>query len=469
MGQTKPTENFRDKISTVDEKGKRIWVFAKKPFGKWFNKRQVFSYSLLLFLFSAPFISVDGEPMLLLNLLERKFIIFGKIFWPQDFYIFAIAMLTGLVFIVLFTLVFGRLFCGWICPQTIFMEFVFRRIEYWIEGDWTHQKRLEKQPWNREKIIKKASKHALFFFIAFLVANIFLSYIIGYKEVFDIISDNPLNHFGGLIAILVFSFLFYGVFAFMREQVCTTICPYGRLQSVLLDQNSMVITYDYVRGEKRSKFRKNEDREAEGKGDCIDCNQCVNVCPTGIDIRNGTQLECVNCTACIDACDHIMESIEKPKGLIRYASDESIKTGIAFEFSKKAKAYSIVLVLLLGLLITLIASRSDFDMTVKRTAGSKLFHKMEGNKIGNIYSMNIINKTNKDLPLEFRLLEGEGEIKIISESRILPKQDMYKSSFLLIMEGDNIKGLKTYFKLGVYSNGKLIDKTNVTFIGPAYN
>ncbi|MGB1039510.1 MAG: cytochrome c oxidase accessory protein CcoG [Flavobacteriales bacterium] len=468
MAQIKPSDNFRDKISTVDEKGKRVWVFAKKPFGKWFNKRQVVSYSLLLFLFSAPFITINGEPLLMFNIIERKFVIFGKIFWPQDFYIFAIASLTFLVFIVLFTLVFGRIFCGWFCPQTIFMEFVFRRIEYWIEGDWTHQKRLERQPWNREKIIKKSLKHSIFFLIAFLVANIFLSYIIGYKELFKIITDNPLNHIGGLIAIVVFSFLFYGVFAFMREQVCTTICPYGRLQGVLLDPDSMVITYDYVRGENRSKFRKNEDRAAEGKGDCIDCNQCVNVCPTGIDIRNGTQLECVNCTACIDACDHIMESIEKPKGLIRYASDASIKTGITFKFSKKAKAYTAVLVILLGVLTTLIISRSDFSLTVQRTAGSKLFHEMEDNKIGNLYTMNVLNKTNSEMPLEFKLIEGDGEIKIISDSRLLPKQGNYKSSFIIMMNEDNIENIKTYFKIGVYSNGKLIDKTNVTFIGPSF-
>lgn len=468
MAQIKPSNNFRDKISTVDEKGKRVWVFAKKPIGAWFNKRKIVSYSLLLFLLFAPFISIDGEPLLMFNIIERKFIIFGKIFWPQDFYIFAIAMLTGLVFIVLFTLVFGRIFCGWFCPQTIFMEFVFRRIEYWIEGDWTHQKRLEKQPWNREKIIKKTLKHVIFFVIAFLVANVFLSYIIGYKELLKIITDNPLNHIGGLIAIIVFSFLFYGVFAFMREQVCTTICPYGRLQGVLLDPDSMVITYDYVRGENRSKFRKNEDRKAEGKGDCIDCNQCVHVCPTGIDIRNGTQLECVNCTACIDACDHIMESIHKPKGLIRYASDKSIKTGIKFRFSKKAKAYSVVLVLLLGLLTTLIVSRSDFSVSVKRSAGNQLFHQLEGEKIGNMYTLTVLNKTNKEMPLEFKLLEGKGEIKVISDSRTLPKQDRYKSSFLLIMKEADVINEKTFFKIGVYSNGELIDKTNVTFIGPAF-
>lgn len=465
MEPNEEQKTFRDKISTVDEKGKRVWVFAKKPFGQWFNKRQFVSYSLLLFLLSAPFITINGEPLLMFNIIERRFVIFGKIFWPQDFYIFAIAMLTGLVFIILFTLVFGRIFCGWICPQTIFMEFVFRRIEYLIEGDWTHQKKLEKAPWNREKIIKKTVKHILFWLVAFVVANVFLSYIIGYKELFKIITDNPANHIGGLIAILIFSFLFYGVFAFMREQVCTTICPYGRLQGVLLDQDSMVISYDYVRGENRGKIKKDEDREAVGKGDCIDCKQCVNVCPTGIDIRNGTQLECVNCTACIDACDHIMEGIKKPKGLIRYASDHSIKTGIPFVFTKKAKAYTVVLFLLIGLLGTLIFTRSDFDLTTKRTQG-KLFYEMEDGKISNMYTMHIINKTNKDLPIEFKVLEGKGEIKVVSESRTLKKQGSYESSFLIIMKEADIDALKTNFKIGVYSEGELIDKAKVTFVGP---
>lgn len=466
MAEEKDKPGFRDRISTVDEKGKRVWVFAKKPFGDWFNKRKIVSYSLLLFLLLAPFITIDGEPLFMFNVIERKFVIFGKIFWPQDFYIFAIAMLTGLVFIILFTLVFGRIFCGWFCPQTIFMEFVFRRIEYWIEGDWTHQKRLEKAPWNREKIFKKTIKHILFWLVAFVVANVFLSYIIGYKELLKIVTDNPLDHLGGLTAIIVFSFIFYGVFSFLREQVCTTICPYGRLQGVLLDKDSMVISYDYIRGENRAKFKKTEDRESQGKGDCIDCHQCVNVCPTGIDIRNGTQLECVNCTACIDACDHIMEGIKKPKGLIRYASDHSIKTGVPFVFSKKAKAYSFVLMILVGLLTVLIITRSDFAVTTKRTQGSKLFHEMDKGRISNIYTMNIINKTNKDLPLEFKVLEGKGVIQIVSESRILKKQNAYKTSFLIIMNEEDIEGLKTNFKIGVYSNGELIDKTGVTFVGP---
>jgi len=464
--QRPPTDDFRDRIATVNAEGKRKWVFAKKPLGKWFNKRKIVSYSLLIFLLTAPFISINGEPLLLFNIIEKRFVIFGKIFWPQDFYIFAIGMLTALVFIIVFTLVYGRIFCGWFCPQTIFMEFVFRRVEYWIEGDWNHQKKLERAPWDSKKIFKKVLKHIIFWLIAFVIANVFLSYIIGYKEVFKIVTDNPLNHIGGLIAIVVFSFLFYGVFAFMREQVCTTICPYGRLQGVLLDKDSMVITYDYNRGEGRAKFRKNEDREAEGKGDCIDCNQCVNVCPTGIDIRNGTQLECVNCTACIDECDHIMERIGKPKGLIRFASDHSIKTGVDFVFSKKAKAYSVVLFILVALLTTLVVTRSDYPLSVKKTSSGSLYSEMPGGKIGNIYTLTVINKTSYDAPVEFKLLEGKGKLQIISESRTLKKQEAYKSSFLIIMDEDDITKLKTYFKIGVFVNGELIDEAKLTFVGP---
>ncbi len=466
MSNNKEDIDFRDRIATIDAKGKRKWVFAKKPGGKWFNKRQFVSYSLLAFLVLAPFVKIGGEPMLMFNIFERKFVIFGKIFLAQDFYIFAVAMLTGVVFVIVFTLIFGRIFCGWICPQTIFMEFVFRRIEYLIEGDWTHQKKLAKAKWTTEKIVKKSVKHSLFFLLSFFVANIFLAYVIGSEELFSIIFDNPANHIGGLISIIIFSFVFYGVFAFMREQVCTTICPYGRLQGVLLDEHSMVITYDYERGENRGKLKRNENREEEGKGDCIDCNQCVNVCPTGIDIRNGTQLECVNCTACIDACNTIMEGIKKPKGLIRYASEHSIKNKIDFILTRKAKAYSVVLIMLVSVLTTLIITRSDFNVTAKRTQGSALFHEMEGGKISNLYSLSVINKTNKDLPINFKILEGDAEIKIISDARTLPKQGRFESSFILIMDEDNIEKLKTYFTIGVFSNGELIDKTEVTFIGP---
>lgn len=458
-------EGFRDSISTVDDSGKRVWIFPKKPKGAFFNKRKIVSYALLLLLFAGPYITINGEPMILLNVLERKFVFFGQIFWPQDLHIFALAMIIGIVFVTLFTVVFGRFFCGWVCPQTIFMEMVFRRIEYWIEGDWNHQKKLRKAPWNREKIVKKFSKHFLFWMISFLIANTFLAYVIGYRELFSIIGDNPKEHIGGLIAIVIFTTIFYLVFAKMREQVCTVVCPYGRLQGVLLDDRSLAVAYDYVRGENRGKFKKNEDRAEIGKGDCIDCNQCVHVCPTGIDIRNGTQLECVNCTACIDACDHIMEGVGLEKGLIRYASKEGIENKTRFKFTKRVKAYSAVLLLLIGILVALLVSRSDFEATVLRTRGT-LFQELEDNKISNIYDFTLVNKTNRAFPVEIKLLEGKGEVELIGKAIKLKEQGEAKGKFMILIDRKQLNSRKTELVVGIYSNGELVDKVKTSFIAP---
>ena len=256
------------------------------------------------------------------------------------------------------------------------MEMVFRRIEYWIEGDWKHQQKLDAAPWNAEKIRKKVLKHTIFWLISFLIANTFLAYIVGSEELWRIQTGNFSEHVGGFISIVIFTTVFYLVFSRLREQVCTTICPYGRLQGVLLDPNSMVVAYDHKRGEGekgRGKFRKKEDRAALGKGDCIDCNQCVNVCPTGIDIRHGTQLECVNCTACIDECDHMMGAVGLEKGLIRFVSENGIKNGTRFQWTRRVKAYTALLIALMGVLVTLLITRSDFQATILRQRGCLLY------------------------------------------------------------------------------------------------
>jgi cytochrome c oxidase accessory protein FixG len=457
-------ETFRDTISTVDEKGKRIWVFPKKPKGWFYDKRKQLSYLLLLILFGLPYLKINGEPIVLFNVLERKFVFFGQIFLPQDMYIFAIAMITFIIFIALFTIVFGRLFCGWVCPQTIFMEMVFRRIEYWIEGDWTHQKKLNNQKWDAEKIRKKTIKHVLFWFISFFIANTFLMYIIGYEQLFEIISLGPAKSVGGFIAIIIFTFVFYGVFAFMREQVCTTVCPYGRLQGVLLDQNSLVVAYDSVRGEGRGKFKKNEDRASEGKGDCIDCNQCVNVCPTGIDIRHGTQLECVNCTACIDACDSMMEAVDLPKGLIKIASEEGIKHNQPFIWTTRIKVYVTILVFLMGLLTTLIVTRSNLETNISRTRGT-LFQKYDDTHFSNIYDLTITNKTSQTRDLTIKLIEGPGKVELIGKALHLDEQAELNTKFIIIINKEDLES-NIDMVIGIYENEELIKKINTSFLGP---
>lgn len=461
-------QSFRDSIGTVDEEGKRKWVYPKKPKGPFYRARTWVSVFLLALLFAGPFLRINGQPVLLLNVLERKFVIFGQVFWPQDFYIFVLIMLVGVLFIVLFTVIFGRLFCGWICPQTIFMEMVFRKVEYWIEGDFKHQKRLNDGPWNAEKIRKKVLKHGIFFLISFIISNTFLAYIIGSEALIDIITDNPINHLGGLLSILIFTGVFYWVFSWFREQVCIVACPYGRLQSVMLDRNSIVVAYDYIRGEIRGKFKKNENRDEVGKGDCIDCHQCVDVCPTGIDIRNGTQLECVNCTACIDACDHMMESVGLPKGLIRYDSEEGIVNKSAKKFTPRSIGYTIVLVLIMGLVSFLLISRTDVDASILKTPGQQ-YQKRDNYEVSNLYNYKIINKTFEDIPAEIRLMEGEGRVQHIGQEQnlVIPAESIAEGTFFLIRKMDEIENRSTKIKLGIYNNeGELLDEVKTSFAAP---
>jgi cytochrome c oxidase accessory protein FixG len=347
---------------------------------------------------------------------------------------------------------------------------VFRRIEYWIEGDRSHQKKLNAQSWDGEKIRKKLFKHTLFWIISFLIANTFLAYLIGYERLWAIILDNPANHIGGLLALSVFTTVFYLVFAQMREQVCIAICPYGRLQGVLLDRKSLVVAYDYVRGEKeagRAKFRKNEDRAELGKGDCIDCSQCVDVCPTGIDIRHGTQLECVNCTACMDACDFMMEKVGLEPKLIRYDSEEGIKNKVPFSWTNRIKAYTAVLVLLIGILSTLVITRSDFEAKLLRTRGT-MFQDMGDGTYSNLYDMYLLNKTTEDMVLEFKLLEGEGEIKLIAGEGFLSSQGELDQKVMIIMNKDMIDSRKVPITIGVYGDGELRKKLKTTFLGPSF-
>lgn len=461
-----PDGSFRDTIATIDKEGHRSWIYPKKPSGAFFKARTIVSIVLLVFLFTGPFLRINGEPLLLLNILKRKFVLFGQVFWPQDFYLFGIAMITMLVFVILFTVIYGRVFCGWICPQTIFMEMIFRKIEHLIEGDWIQQKSLDKAPWTASKISKKTLKHIIFYSISFIIANTFLAYIVGSEELIKIITDPVADHIGGLIAIMVFSAVFYFVFAKFREQVCIVVCPYGRLQGVLLDRNSIVVAYDHFRGELRSKFSKAENRAEVGKGDCIDCHHCVDVCPTGIDIRNGTQLECVNCTACIDACNNIMHTVGLKPGLIRYASEAEIADKKPFQFTNRLKAYSAVLIILVVFMSTLLITRSDISATLLRTPGM-LYQEQEGGKISNLYNFKIINKTNREIPLRMVPLDPGIEIKLVGSPTILiDEQGVAEGALFIFANKSDLKKMKSKYTIGIYSGDELLYKAKTTFIGP---
>ncbi|RAI86052.1 cytochrome c oxidase accessory protein CcoG [Algoriphagus yeomjeoni] len=458
-------ETFRDSLATVLDDGKRNWVYPKKVKGFFYKYRTYVSWVLLGILFAGPFIKVDGRPWLLFNIFERKFIIFGAVFWPQDTYLLIFLLLIFFVFVILFTVAFGRVWCGWACPQTLFMEMVFRKIEYLIEGDANQQRALNAQPWNQEKIVKKSIKISVFAFISLLIGHLVMAYLIGIEAVLDIVSSPPTAHMAGFIGLIAFSGIFMFVFTWFREQACLVVCPYGRLQGVMLDNNSINVMYDYVRGEPRAPIRKNAAENVD-KGDCVDCSLCVQVCPTGIDIRNGIQMECVNCTACIDACDEVMVKVDRPKGLIRYASENSIKQGFQKLLTGRVKSYIVVLVLLLTVFVSLIATRDDISATITRFPGMT-YQEREDGMVTNLYQITLINKTFEPQEVELKSLAEGMNVEIVgAQHLVLEAQSKFEGRFFLVRNQNEVKVNQEKVELALFHKGEEIDQIETNFTAP---
>ena len=458
-------DSFRDALASVQDDGKRNWVYPKKVKGLFYKYRSYLSWVLLAILFAGPFIQVGGRPYMLFNIFERKFIIFGAAFWPQDTHLLIFLLLIFFVFIILFTVVFGRVWCGWACPQTLFMEMVFRKIEYLIEGDANQQRALNEQPWNTEKVIKKGIKLSVFVVISLMIGHLVMAYLIGVDQVIEIVSQPPSANMAGFVGLIAFSGIFMFVFSWFREQACIVVCPYGRLQGVLLDDNSINVMYDYVRGEPRGPIKKNPT-ENLGKGDCVDCNLCVQVCPTGIDIRNGTQMECVNCTACIDACDDVMLKVDRPKGLIRYASENSIKEGFQKLVTGRVKGYSIVLVLLVVAFVSLIVTREDLQGTITRFPGMT-FQAREDGTVSNLYQITLINKTFEPQKVELQALADGMKVEIIGAKEwILEPQTKFEGRFFLVRNQAEVQVNQEKVKVALIHNQEEIDRIKTNFMAP---
>ena len=446
---------------------KRQWIYPLIRKGQLYKYRSLLSYFYLILFFAGPFLSISGQPVLLLNIIDRQFIILGQVFWPQDIFLFVLATLTFIVCIVLFTIAFGRLFCGWICPQTIFMEMVFRKIEVLIEGNAPAQKKLSASPLTAEKIMRKGSKHLAFLLISFLIANTFLAYIIGRGPLLKIITEPLTQHISGFVSICIFTLVFYLVYSQVRELVCTVICPYGRLQGVLIDQDTLVVAYNEPRGEPRRKI-KHSDHAEENSGDCIDCGLCVSVCPTGIDIRSGTQLECINCTACIDVCNQVMKKIDRKPDLIGFFSEKGIHQQLKPSFTGRMSGYTAIIIVLIALLSYFTFSRTDMDFTVMRSPGM-LYQEQPMGMVSNIYNAEIINKSDKTREITIQPVDRAVKITYIQSPGKVAGSSAVKTVFFLLIHSKDIHAVKTEVTLKLLFDKRVMKTIHTTFIGPITN
>jgi cytochrome c oxidase accessory protein FixG len=460
-------QTFRDELASIERDGRRRWIYARQPSGRLYTARTIVSWFLLAFLLLAPFVRFRGQPLVLVNVLERQFVFFGVMFWPQDFYLVVLIALAVLVTLALSTVAVGRVWCGWLCPQTIFLEMLFRKLEYWLDGSAAQQLRRDRGPWNRERITHWIRKHVIFFALSFGLANVFLAWVIGDEELWRIVTDPPQEHVGGLTAITIFSLIFFAVFARFREQACVLACPYGRVMSSLIDPGTITVTYDRVRGEPRGKRRKDPGGSDPRQGDCIDCHQCVTICPTGIDIRNGIQLECVNCTACIDACNDVMRRLNQPEGLIRLTSHEAMESARPAGFSWRVKAYAAVWLVLVAAVATLLLTRRDVDVLVLRQPGTLFTTTSEG-RIANFYTLQAFNRTSRPVRFSLEVIAPRGAaIRQLGTLGAVGPHALLEGRFLVEAVPAALTGPSTPVRIAVRSDGASVDTIETRLLGPS--
>ena len=384
--------------------------------GRFFRARTWLSWLLLAVMFAGPFIRINGNPLLLINIVERKFVILGQIFWPQDMILFAVALLVFVTGIIVFTAAYGRLWCGWTCPQTVLMEMVFRKIEYLIEGDSHQQRALDKAPWTAGKLVKKAGKHAIFFGLSFIIGNTLLAYIIGTEQLFQIMTDPPAKHLEGLTAMILFTLVFYAIFARFREQACTFICPYGRLQSTLLDENSIVVAYDYKRGEQRGPLHRGQSFEQRaGRRRAATASPAGNAwwsAPPALTSATAPRWSACIAPRALTPATRVMDKIGRPRGLIRYASLNGIERGERLKVTPRLIGYTVVLLALGVVLAFLLFTRSDVQATLLRAQGA-LFQKMPDGRYSNLYTVRVVNKTSREIPIQLKLEAPAGKLQVM--------------------------------------------------------
>lgn len=450
----------------MNEDGSRRWVRPKPSDGRWFDRRRIVAYALMALYLALPHLRIGGKPAMLLDAVRREFTIAGYTFLATDTLLFMLLLGVLVLAIFTFTALFGRVWCGWGCPQTVWMEFLFRPIERLVEGGRMGSITIDRS--GNRLHPRRLLKHLIYFVIALGLAHTFLAYFVGADQLKAWITQSPVEHPSSFAVMAVTTILVFLDFAYFREQTCTIACPYGRWQSVLLDKSSLVVAYDYGRGEPRMKGTKHRSARA---GDCIDCNACVATCPTGIDIRDGLQMECIHCTQCADACDAIMTSIGKPVGLIRYTSHEVLEGGTPHLLRPRTIIYPVVFALVFGAFVWQLGTKETADITLLRSLDRPFTEEGDG-RIANQVRLRIANRSGEDQRYQIRVVGvDEGEVIIpvnpfpVAEGRtettsffVLLPRDAFASGDRIVTvqvsDGDHFAGDFPYRLLGPRDGGR---------------
>lgn len=398
-------------LSTLNRDGSRRWIRPKASKGRYYRRRFITAWSLIATFTLIPILKLNGKPLMLLDIQKREFTFFGATFLPTDTFLLMLLLFSIFIGIFLVTAVFGRVWCGWGCPQTVYMEYLYRPLENLIEGGRNQQMALDASGPNARRILK----YIVFFCVSAFLANTFLAYFVGWDRLLDWMTSPPTRHPAAFAVMLGTTLLMFFDFAWFREQTCIVACPYGRFQSVLLDRQSLIVGYDPKRGEERAPFRKNEARTA---GDCIDCGLCVSTCPTGIDIREGLQMECIHCTQCIDACDAVMEKIGFEPGLISYTSQAELESGQRSFLRPRLVVYSAILLVMFGAFGVSLAGKSSADVTLLRGLGAP-FTVLPNGEVSNQIRLKIANRSPDERSYLFELVDSDGVTLVAPENPLV--------------------------------------------------